>query len=115
MAGKKENLKPVQNTEEARERGRKGGVASGQARREKATLRAALEMLMDMPVEGLDKSNREGMAAALVRKALAGDVKAFEVVRDIIGEKPANKVDMNADLAIATVLEEARRRVEKLR
>ena len=30
-----ENLKPFQSVEEAREKGRKGGIASGQARREK--------------------------------------------------------------------------------
>lgn len=30
-----ENLKPVQSTEEARERGRNGGIASGRSRRKK--------------------------------------------------------------------------------
>ena len=42
-----ENLKPVRNKEEARELGKKGGIASGIARKEKATMKKTLEMLLD--------------------------------------------------------------------
>ena len=42
-----ENLKPVRSEKEARELGRKGGIASGEARREKATMKKTLEMLLD--------------------------------------------------------------------
>lgn len=90
------NLTPVRSVEEARDKGRKGGLASGVSRRDRKTLRAMLEMLMDMPAateDGPAKSNREAMAVAIVQRALAGDVKAFEVVRDTLGEKPRDKVD----------------------
>lgn len=96
--GKAENLTPVRSAEEARKLGKKGGLASAAARREKKTLRTMLELLMDMPAEtaeGPARSNREEMAVALVKKALGGDVKAFEVVRDTLGEKPRDKVDAN--------------------
>lgn len=41
------NLKPVRSKEEARQRGRKGGVASGKARREKKTIQNILTALCD--------------------------------------------------------------------
>ena len=45
MAGK-ENLRPVSSKEEARERGRKGGLASGEARRKRKTLKEELLLLL---------------------------------------------------------------------
>ncbi len=41
------NLKPVRSEEEARAKGRKGGVASGKARREKKTIQNILTALCD--------------------------------------------------------------------
>lgn len=38
-------------------------------------------------------SNAEAIAAALVEKAKAGDVRAFEALRDTVGEKPVNRLD----------------------
>ena len=37
-----QNLKPIQSTDEARELGRKGGIASGKSRRERAKMSAIL-------------------------------------------------------------------------
>lgn len=34
----------------------------------------------------------EALAAMLMKKAMSGDVKAFEVLRDTAGEKPVEKV-----------------------
>jgi hypothetical protein len=45
--GNTDNLKPVQSKEEARERGRAGGIASGIARRERKTLREELTALLE--------------------------------------------------------------------
>ena len=50
MANREDNLIPFtseQNREEAAKNGRKGGIASGKARREKAIMKATLEMLLD--------------------------------------------------------------------
>lgn len=84
------NLNPVQSSNEARERGRNGGIASGEARREKARLRAALEALLDRQTED-GTTGSEALAVALYEKALTGDVRAFVEIRDMIGEKPTNK------------------------
>ncbi len=71
---------------EARENGRKGGVASGEARRKRKSLREQLELLLE------NGDTQESIAVALIEKAMKGDVKAFEVIRDTIGEKPVEKV-----------------------
>ena len=80
-----ENLKPVQSKEEARERGRKGGIASGKARRERKTLREELLLLLEKG------DTQEKVSLALIKQALDGNTKAFEVIRDSIGEKPVDK------------------------
>ena len=42
----KNNLKPVRTKEEARERGKKGGIKSGEVRRERKTLKDELLLLL---------------------------------------------------------------------
>ena len=97
MAGK-ENLRPVSSKDEARERGRKGGLASGEARRKRKTLK---EELLVMLSEG---ETQQSVTLALIEKAMSGDTKAFEVIRDTIGEKPVDKV-MIADVEPSVIAE----------
>ena len=97
MAGK-ENLRPVLSKDEARERGRKGGLASGEARRKRKTLKEELLLMLS---EG---ETQQSVTLALIEKAISGDTKAFEVIRDTIGEKPVDKV-MIADVDQSVVLE----------
>jgi hypothetical protein len=94
MAGK-ENLRPVSSKDEARERGRKGGLASGEARRKRKTLKEELLLMLS---EG---ETQQSVTLALIEKAMSGDTKAFEVIRDTIGEKPVDKVQMKTDVNIA--------------
>ena len=49
MAGQ-ENLKFIKSTEEAREKGRAGGIASGKARRRKRAMREAADLYLSLPV-----------------------------------------------------------------
>ena len=93
------NLRPVRTKSEARTRGRSGGLASGEARRARITLRAALEELLSMPVKdesGIEtgETMQHAIAVALIEKALKGDTKAFEIIRDTIGEKPVERITM---------------------
>ena len=97
MAGK-ENLRPVSSKEEARERGRKGGLASGEARRKRKTLKEELLLMLS---EG---ETQKSVTLALIEKAMSGDTKAFEVIRDTIGEKPVDKV-MIADVEPSVIAE----------
>ena len=46
IVANEKNLVPL-TTEKAREIGRKGGIRSGEVRREKATMKKTLEMLLD--------------------------------------------------------------------
>ena len=98
-----QNLKPVTSKKEARERGRKGGLASGEARRKRKTLKEELLLMLS---EG---ETQQSVTIALIEKAMSGDTKAFEVIRDTIGEKPVDKV-MIADVE-PSVIEEVERAV----
>lgn len=75
-----------------------GGKASGEARRKRKTLKEELLLLLS---EG---ETQQSVTLALIEKAMSGDTKAFEVIRDTIGEKPVDKV-MIADVDQSVVLE----------
>lgn len=75
----------------------KGGKASAEARRRKRDLRNALEILLEKDIEtanGNVVSGAEAITARLFREALSGNVKAFEVLRDTVGQKPAENVNI---------------------
>lgn len=55
------------------------------ARRAKKTLKEELLFLLS---EG---DTQERLSLALIEKASNGDLKAFEVIRDTIGQKPVSK------------------------
>lgn len=91
-----QNLKPL-TTKKAREIGSKGGKASAEARRKKRDLRQAIEILLETDIEGDDgqvQSGAEALAIAQFKKALKGDTRAFEVLRDTCGQKPIEKVQV---------------------
>lgn len=106
MAGK-ENLR-TPSTEEAREIGRKGGIASGETRRRKKSLREQMEMLLSLPVQdeatkefieslGIDSeevNNALAITLSMYQEALKGNTKAFELIRDTIGEKPTDRLQI---------------------
>ena len=84
-----------QSREEAVKNGQKGGIASGSARRYRKTLRAELETLLDSPApDGSERTTAAAIALALINKALKGDTRAFEIIRDTIGEKPADRITL---------------------
>lgn len=89
MANEK-NLKP-QNTRtksEQREIARKGGIASGKKRKELKTLKEELLLLL---AEG---DTQKKISLALIQKALQGNIKAFEVIRDSTGQRCVEKVEI---------------------
>jgi hypothetical protein len=106
----KEDLRPVRTKEEAKKRGKAGGIASGKARREKKAFRETLEAILGMAmkggndvsvddiqsfaeIEGRNISVQEAILVAQIQKALTGDTRAAEYVRDTIGENPSTKVE----------------------
>lgn len=98
-----QNLKPFdQRTEkEQREIRSKGGKASGEARRARKTLREELLTLLSQDINTNDgKVNTQvAMSTSIIKEALLGNTKAFEIIRDTIGEKPVDKVEqVNIDM-----------------
>ena len=89
-----ENLKPVRSEKEAREKGRAGGVASGEARREKRKLAELLKIALEQQAAN-GNTNAENITAAIIKQAEKGNARAFEIIRDTIGEKPAEEININ--------------------
>ena len=80
---------------EQREIAKKGGIKSGQVRAERKKLREELEYLLNQG------ECQEKICLALIEKALNGNTKAFEIIRDTIGEKnPINIGFRNAPIII---------------
>lgn len=92
-----ENLQPVRTKKEARERGANGGRKSGESKRKKKLLKECLDALLEMEYEdrnGNTALGAETISVALFKKAQAGNIKAFEVLRDTVGQKPAERVEI---------------------
>lgn len=103
-----EGRKPWQPGDEAREIGRKGGKRSAQVRRERKTMRQELEYLLTEEIHdknGKAMNTQKALGTSLIKAALNGSVQAFIAIRDTIGEKPVEKVDVQA--ADFTALEAA--------
>lgn len=117
MAKKKyntENLGDFRDltAKERRELASKAGKASVEARKSRKTMREALEMLMfDVEVDEAAKDKLRGaginekdfnnqmlITLGLMKKAREGDVQAYNAICSMIGEKPADKIDVNGDL-----------------
>ena len=94
---KKENLQPIRTEKEARKKGQNGGIKSGEVRRAKKTMKEMLDYLLEKEISnknGEKASTQEAITIALIKQALNGNVKAFEVIRDTIGEKPTEKQEI---------------------
>ncbi len=90
-----QNLRPGEYKLTVEEQ-KKGGIASGEARRRKRDIRLALEALLERDYKGKDGtsiSGAEAIALKQMERALKGDTRAFEVVRDTVGQKPIDKVE----------------------
>lgn len=72
----------------------RGGRASGEARRKLKKLREYLEIALDKGTdfEGEAMNNAEAITVALINKAKSGDVRAYQTIRDGLGEKPAEHI-----------------------
>ena len=76
---------------ERRELASKAGKASGEARRRRKTLREELLLMLE------DPDIQQSITAALLRNAIDGDNKAYEIIRDTIGEKPKDVIDISSN------------------
>lgn len=92
-------------TEEKRAIAKKGGVASGKARRERKKFKEELLLALETIKDG--KTIQERGVEAILEKFMNGDIQAFTTVRDTIGEKPIEKIEADVGLTeIKVELEE---------
>lgn len=105
-----QNLKRL-TPSEARTIGSKGGKASAEARRQKRDLKRAIDILLEQDItakDGRKMCGAEALAAAQFKKALKGDTRAFESLRDTAGQKPVEKlVVAELDQSVIDEVEEA--------
>ena len=89
--GNPQNLVPTNklSKEEAKKISSNGGKKSGEVRRKRKALREELLALLSAG------NTQKNISLALIDQALNGNVKAFETIRDTIGEKPVEKVVMS--------------------
>lgn len=103
MADKRDNLRVYtssQNREEASKNGKKGGVASGIARRKRKMLREELSILLSTSVmfEGKERTMNEAISLAVIKRAIDGDPSAFKIIRETLGEDTPSEVNINANI-----------------
>ena len=105
------NLRPCEY-KLSQEEAKKGGIASGEARRKKKRLGELVRMfgdlevldakqqrvMMELGIPHEDRNRFMQSVVSLFQKAMKGDVGAFNAIRDIIGEKPVDKTQVSGGL-----------------
>ena len=117
-----QNLR-VPSSEEARELGRKGGIASGKARRRKADLKRAFNTVLKADVAneniskqlealGFEATNEMALAMIMMQKAMKGNVKAFEQIARLVAIDTKDSLDRKEqrERIVSIQLENERRR-----
>lgn len=79
---------------------KEAGEKSAEKRAERKTIKEGLLLLLGEQLKDKDgkpsgKTTQDAIIAGLVKRAVAGDTRAFEIIRDTIGEKPVETVNVN--------------------
>lgn len=92
-----QNLIPnsQRSPEELREMTRKGGIRSGEVRREKATMKKALEMLLDEQNKKSGKTYRELATLGLIQGAIKGKSDNYRLILELMGELKQKEEENN--------------------
>ena len=97
--------------EQRAEYGRKGAEKANETKRKRKEMRETLDILLNMPLKkgkvysaeeiksfadlkGKNITIDQAMMVCLVQKALKGDLNAITMVRDTVGEKPTDKMEI---------------------
>ena len=88
-----------QSRTEAAKNGRKGGIASGKARREKADIKRQLQIFLESDdykdKHGNKMTGAELMVKVAVKEMSKGNPKFWELIRDTAGFKPIDKIQVS--------------------
>lgn len=93
------NLIPnnMRSPKEVRENGKKGGIASGKARREKRDMRERLKIMLEEKPKGKDYTYAERLTESMLTiasnpKQGAAAVRAYEMILHLIGQDEPDQV-----------------------
>ena len=117
-------------SEQLSEWGRKGGLAKREATRRRKEMKETLDILLNMPMKkgkvytaedikcfadlkGKNITIDQAMMICLVQKALKGDLSAIAMVRDTVGEKPTEKVEVTKNPFDELTADELRKLIAK--
>ena len=124
---KKYDFTSDQSRIEAAKNGRKGGVASGRARRDKRDLRKVFEALLPLqmkdkkgqplmsPITGKPMSLLETIATATLQGAIKGGTRHLNVMLDVLGWKAPIVQEVKQTITDDRSLEEMKEQLERLR
>lgn len=94
---------------------RKAQAKSVEKRKENQTLAQLLRIALLLPNEETGETNNIAITNAIINKAAKGDVTAYQTIRDTIGEKPKQDINLNGGVEIQKVFitEEEIKRTDK--
>ena len=104
---------PIRSSEEAARKGKKGGIASGKARRAKRTMREWAKVIGEMALPGAKAPDGTqlkgatldgGVVLSLYQKAVKGDTKAAATLMKLRGEL-VEKVEHTGEVRSAIIVE----------
>ena len=117
MANKMDNLMPIEKVNSSRTReqhsrdSRKGGIRSGEVRRENATMKETLKMLLNEEYihdgKKTGKTYRDLATLGFIKGAIKGNAQNYRVMLEVLGELKSNydNTDINNQiLNIANLL-----------
>ena len=105
-----QNLRPSEH-KFTQEEAKKGGRASAESRRRRKAMREAFDELLSREFTDKEGNATDGVTALVTRvyqKALKGDMRAVQFIRDTVGEMPVQRVEVD------TIDPQARERVERI-
>lgn len=103
--GKTDNLRPVQSKDEARERGRKGGIKSGETRRRQKSFKTMLTEIAKLQVPegklkavledaGIDPTHGEAVAYSMVNGAIRGNPRMMDLYLKYSGQDKLRELEI---------------------
>lgn len=116
-----------QSREEAKKNGKKGGIASGEARRKRKAFKEQIDYFLSLPfpdmtdsngnkikdafknfgIEEEEIDNQMAMILSMWKNVIKrGDVSAFTALRDTVGEKPTDKIEGNVTISYEEALKQ---------
>lgn len=111
------DLKPVRTKEEAKARGRAGGVKSGKVRKKKKQVKELLETLLKCKPSEEQKTKiqeafpdvdiktiEDVLNLSMINKGAAGDVQAYNAVYDRVEGKAQQKIEHSGEIGLAEIM-----------